>query len=88
MREAHDCNPSGYHARAKPLIKREALDQARSACMVPYAQLKLVKTEGFKSILLFFKIFDFNKPSGNNQGHLKSSILTAVKIEDFKCALF
>jgi len=65
-----------------------ALDQARSACMVPYAQLKLVKTEGFKSILLFFKIFDFNKPSGNNQGHLKSSILTAVKIEDFKCALF
>jgi len=25
MREAHDCNPSGYHARAKPLIKREAL---------------------------------------------------------------
>jgi len=38
MREAHDCNPSGYH--------------------------------GF--------------PLGNNQGHLKSSLLTAVKSEDFK----
>jgi hypothetical protein len=43
MREAHDCNPSGYHARAKPLIKREAL------AWFPFGkQSRAFKSEDFK----------------------------------------
>ena len=54
MREAHDCNPSGYHGPPS------GDDHALCACMISQ---RLAKIADFKKEQYAFKICDFSKLS-------------------------
>ena len=83
MREAHDCNPSGYHgplcaAKLRILLAQPSGDDhALCACMISQ---RVAKIADFKSKQYAFKICDFSKQE-IIAAHRKQS--RAVKIEDF-----